>query len=250
MKLKLSTIALVALTAFSFSSCKKDYALNLTVNPVNAGTTTGSGSFAEGEVVGITATANEGFRFVNWTKGNTDLSVEASTSYITTAEDVTLTANFVTQKIVTLGAQGNTSTPGFLSVGLNKLYTLNQANQDQANIDIFCFYEEGNDIAIGGPGSRISGIFGGEANDPVNWAVKNGTLFSEVTTLTPEWFDALPDGDAAIQSYYNDGRKKASRLTAGQIWAIKTQSEKYVLIKIISVTNGATGSVTFEYKVK
>jgi hypothetical protein len=43
-------------------------------------------------------------------------------------------------------------------------------------------------------------------------------------------------------------------LTKDQIWSIKTkidsENELYILVKILEVTDGATGNVKFEYKTK
>lgn len=248
------TVALIL--AIGFSSCEKSYTLMLTVNPENAGTVTGAGDYSEGESVVLTATANEGYKFVNWTQGSEELSTLAEFNYTTTAGNVTITANFVEQKIATLGAQDNTETSGFLSFTQNAVYTIDEAAQNQADIDIFCFYEEGNDIAFGGPQSNISGIFGDGDNDPVNWEVQNETRFYQLEDVTVADFDAIENGDEAIATYYNEdeGRRKAKMLTADQIWSLKTkigtENEVYVLVKIIEVADGATGSVKFEYKTK
>jgi hypothetical protein len=248
------TVALVL--AIGFSSCEKSYTLMLTVNPENAGTVTGAGDYSEGESVVLTATANEGYKFVNWTQGSEELSALAEFNYTTTAGSVTITANFVEQKIATLGAQENTEIPGFLSFTQNAVYTLDEAAQNQSDIDIFCFYEEGNDIAFGGPQSNISGIFGDGDNDPVNWDVQNETRFYQLEDVTVADFDALENGDEAIATYYNEdeGRRKAKMLTKDQIWSIKTkidsENELYILVKILEVTDGATGNVKFEYKTK
>ena len=44
------------------------YAITATANPSEGGTVTGAGTYAEGETCSLTATANEGYTFVNWTK--------------------------------------------------------------------------------------------------------------------------------------------------------------------------------------
>ena len=257
MKTKLLLFAL--LTAFAaFTGCKEDeptYTLTVTVSPEAAGTVTGAGEYEEGKVVALTATANEGYEFVNWTIGDTELSTEASYSYTTTAADVTITANFVMPKIITLGAQ-DSETSGFLSVSTGEIFNLEEAYANQAAIDIFCFYEVGNDIALAGPASNITGIFSDEADadpmDPANWETKNETRYCEVTTITPEEFDALTDGDDAIEALYNvdSNYKKAKNLTIDDIFAFKTASGTFGVLKVTAVVDGATGSVTFEYKVK
>lgn len=62
--------------------------------PAEAGTTSGGGNFATGEIIRLTATANDGYVFSNWTNeaGNV-ISTEAIFNY-TITNDQTLTANF------------------------------------------------------------------------------------------------------------------------------------------------------------
>jgi len=250
-------VVVLALTT-SFYACNKDdetYKLNLLINPENAGTVTGAGEYEEGEVAALTASANEGYEFVNWTKDETELSTEVNYSYTITATDVTISANFAMNNIATLGAQ-DSETPGFLSISTGEVYPLEDAYENQDLIDIFCFYEVGNDIALAGPNSNITGIFSNEEDadpmDPANWDTKNETRFFEVTTLTVEQFDALANGDESIQSYYNEdeGRRKAKMLAVDDIYAFKTAEETYGLLKVTAVVDGSAGSVTFEYKIK
>jgi len=71
------------------------YTLTLAVEPEDAGTVTGAGDYLAGAQVTIVATANEGYRFVNWTnEDEEEVSDLASYVYTMPAEDVTLTANF------------------------------------------------------------------------------------------------------------------------------------------------------------
>ena len=56
-------------------------------------TVTGEGLYEDGAEVTITATANEGYRFVNWTNNGTEFSKEAVYKFAVT-ENLELTANF------------------------------------------------------------------------------------------------------------------------------------------------------------
>lgn len=160
------------------------------------------------------------------------------------------------KNIAKLGAQENTLFGGFLSVSEKKVYTLLLASQNQDKIDILCFYEaeSGNNIALAAPGSNITGIFTGE-NSPENWTTKNQTYFTLPTSeVTVAQFDALKDGDAVIETYFNaeqtSGNRKAKDMKVNDIWTFKTQGGKFGILKVISVQQGATGYVEFEYKVK
>jgi hypothetical protein len=67
-------------------------------------------------------------------------------------------------------------------------------------------------------------------------------------------FDALKDGDAVIETYFNaeqtSGNRKAKDMKVNDIWTFKTQGGKFGILKVLSVQQGATGYVEFEYKVK
>jgi len=153
---------------------------------------------------------------------------------------------------VTLGAQSNTTIPGFYSVSLDKTYTMSQAADNSASIDIFCFYEAetGNNIALASPGSGIRDIFTGD-DIPDNWTTKNTTYFF-LTTLTQTQFEAVQNGDALIETSFDseNARKKAKDVQVGQVWAFKTQDETYGLILATAVTQGADGTVTFLVKTR
>jgi len=86
--------------------CVKDYEpapptynLNLEVSPAGAGTVTGAGQYEAGEQVNITAEANTGWEFVNWTDDDGIVSEAANFTYPMAAADVTLMANFVEEQV-------------------------------------------------------------------------------------------------------------------------------------------------------
>ena len=65
--------------------------LTVESNNVAYGTVSGGGSYAAGTEVQLVATAKSGYTFVKWSDGDTN----ATRTYTTTAEAVTLTAEFV-----------------------------------------------------------------------------------------------------------------------------------------------------------
>lgn len=264
MKTKLfSVIAIIMTLALGFSACKKDeedptYKLTLLANPDDGGTRTGGGDFKEGAKVALSATASDGFTFVNWTDAaNEVVSTNAAFEYTMPAKDITLTANFEVVILVNtakLGAQANTSFGGFLSISEKTVYTQEQAFQNQDKIDILCFFEEegGNNIALAAPGSNITGIFSGDSA-PENWIVKNQTYFTLPTSeVSVEQFDALVDGDPNIETYFNaeqtSGNRKAKDMKVNDIWTFKTVANTFGILKVISVEQGEAGFVEFEYK--
>ncbi|MCQ2282085.1 MAG: T9SS type A sorting domain-containing protein [Bacteroidales bacterium] len=66
------------------------YSITASVNPTNAGTVAGTGSYVQGTAVTLSATANTGYRFTNWNDGNMN-----ATRSITVTGDAHYTANFV-----------------------------------------------------------------------------------------------------------------------------------------------------------
>ncbi len=71
-----------------------EYDLSLTANPASGGSVSGEGSYQAGETVTATATANQGYEFINWTHDGTEVSNVTSYSFDMPAEDYALTAHF------------------------------------------------------------------------------------------------------------------------------------------------------------
>ncbi len=84
--------------------------------PVEGGTTTGGGTFNEGASVTVTATANAGYTFTNWTEGGFVLSNAASLTF-NVASDRTLVANFTQGTSYTISTNGSPSIGGSTSGG-------------------------------------------------------------------------------------------------------------------------------------
>jgi len=107
------------------------YAVNVTVNPANAGTVTGADSYVEGSTATLTATANDGYTFVNWTENGTEVSTETTYSFTVTA-DHTLVANFeevipIVEQTVTLNQGWNWWSTSFDSNAATLLSQMQQA---------------------------------------------------------------------------------------------------------------------------
>ena len=69
------------------------YEITATANPEAGGTITGAGSYNHFETCTLTATANEGYTFVNWTKDGVEVSTNAAYSF-TVAGPAAYVANF------------------------------------------------------------------------------------------------------------------------------------------------------------
>lgn len=75
----------------NFSS--QSYIITATADPINGGTITGSGGYDYGDACILTATANAGYTFVNWTKNGTQVSTNATYSF-TVTESAIYVAHF------------------------------------------------------------------------------------------------------------------------------------------------------------
>ena len=75
------------------------YTVSATANPAAGGNVSGGGTFNHGTSCTLTATANPGYTFVNWTKNGTQVSASASYTF-TVTESATYVANFSTQSYV------------------------------------------------------------------------------------------------------------------------------------------------------
>ncbi len=71
----------------------KKYAITIEKNIAAAGTVTGDGSFVKGAQVTLTATDNDGYQFVGWYDGNTQLATTRTYSFNVTGEQ-TITAQW------------------------------------------------------------------------------------------------------------------------------------------------------------
>ena len=69
------------------------YTISVSANPTAGGTVTGGGTFYQGNSCTLTATANTGYSFTNWTKNGTQVSANPTYTFTVTAAG-TYVANF------------------------------------------------------------------------------------------------------------------------------------------------------------
>ncbi len=80
------------------------YNINVSANPVAGGTVTGTTASTSGVQHTVTATANQGWEFVNWTESGNVVSTSAAYTFTVTANR-TLVANFIQMLTVTATAE-------------------------------------------------------------------------------------------------------------------------------------------------
>ena len=74
----------------------QSFTVNVSANPTDGGTLTGGGTFNYGQNCTVTATANTGYNFVNWTEGGNVVSTNTHYTFPVTSNR-TLVANFTMQ---------------------------------------------------------------------------------------------------------------------------------------------------------
>lgn len=82
------------------------YTVTVVANDDAMGTASNGGEYTAGETITLTATAKDGYRFINWTKGAEVLSAETSFTYTVPAENVTIVANFEALPTITYELNG------------------------------------------------------------------------------------------------------------------------------------------------
>lgn len=70
------------------------FSINASASPSAGGTVWGCGTYEEGQSCTVTAMANNGYQFVNWTEDGTEVSTSASYTINNITADHTLVANF------------------------------------------------------------------------------------------------------------------------------------------------------------
>ncbi len=101
------------------------HAVTVSAAPVEGGAVSGSGSFDDASEVTVTATANGGYRFVNWTEGGVEVSTSANYLF-TISSDHTLVANFEPVPTVSITAAAAPLVGGTVS-GAGEISEGNQA---------------------------------------------------------------------------------------------------------------------------
>ena len=90
-----------------------NYNISVTANPAEGGTITGAGTYSHGQTCTLSATANEGYTFINWTRDGEIVSMESVYSF-TVVEGATFVANFEEIQVISynISASSNPSSGG------------------------------------------------------------------------------------------------------------------------------------------
>ena len=93
------------------------YNITVSANPANGGTVAGGGSYNQGQSCTVTATANSGYTFTNWTENGSVVSTQANYTF-TVNNNRNLVANFTAQQQnYTISVSANPNNGGTVSGG-------------------------------------------------------------------------------------------------------------------------------------
>ena len=99
----------------NFQAQPQNYTISVSANPTNGGTVTGGGTYQQGQSCTVSATANSGFTFTNWTENGNVVSTNANYTFTVTGNR-TLVANFTVQNY-TISVSANPTNGGTVSGG-------------------------------------------------------------------------------------------------------------------------------------
>ena len=83
----------------NFQAQPQQYTINVSANPSNGGSVSGGGAYNQGQSCTVSATANSGYTFVNWTENGTQVSTNPNYTFTVTSSR-NLVAHFTTQGYV------------------------------------------------------------------------------------------------------------------------------------------------------
>jgi hypothetical protein len=132
-------------TPFVFTTQPQSFTIAASANPINGGSVSGTGSFAQGSSVTLTATPNASWSFSNWTENGNPVSTSASYTF-TANSNRNLVANFQAAPSFVINPQGtqnvsNTAGSGSITVTSNVLWT---ASSDQSWLTLSTLFGSNN----------------------------------------------------------------------------------------------------------
>ena len=130
------------------TSSTSTYTISVSANPNNGGSVTGGGTYQQGQSCTVTATANSGYTFVNWTENGSVVSTNASYTFTVTGNR-TLVANFSEQapSTCTISVSSNPTNGGtILGGGIYYYGVLCSLTADAATGYIFTSWTENGSV--------------------------------------------------------------------------------------------------------
>lgn len=157
--------------------------------------------------------------------------------------------NVQTRTSISMGGQTNSTIGSFFDFSLQRVLLLGEANADPKDVDFIYYSGATNGLTLAAPdNSDVTQIF----SNVSGWSPRNNTKFRR-TTLTAAEFDAITDGTPAtkIDAEATSGAfgSDVKQLKVGDVIVFITAGgQEFGLLKVISVTAGGAGKITFDLK--
>ena len=119
----IAALMLMFVVLFAVGCKKQSFNVNVSASPLEGGMVTGGGTYQEGKICMVKATANEGYIFNNWTEGGNVVSTDTDYNFVVSG-DHALVANF-SSAICSINVSANPFEGGTITGGGN--YRLGQS---------------------------------------------------------------------------------------------------------------------------
>jgi hypothetical protein len=149
---------------------------------------------------------------------------------------------------IILGSYDNATYGSSFASSTGTVYKIADAKLNSAKVDWVYFYGVTNLATLAAPDNADAATIFTGANGLTNWATRNATRFSKVTSAIV-WDNITNDSEITAVAG-GASESKESQLQTGNILAFKTTSGKMGLIKIGVITSGAAGSIGYSVKVQ
>ena len=184
--------------------------------PPAGGTTSGGGNYASGQSVTVTATANPGYTFLDWTENGNQVSTSASYTF-TASANRNLVANFLF-----LGPTAPTGltiiTHGFQAIIEDwPVDMAKEIVEKRGNGKVIKLVFDSGDASVLPPGSASTNDLAasGETVLVLDWADKSHKLVPDLSASEPGWREAA--GDFLANYLLHTGLAKSANATNAPI---------------------------------
>lgn len=154
-----------------------------------------------------------------------------------------------TLEMISLGAQNNLTTRGFLSLTTYQTYFLEEAYNNQSLIDIIYYYDI-YESTLSSPNDNDAPVIFTGTYGIANWTVKNESRYN-LTDLTEMDFNAASNDSLLIVAYDPvNAKRKGKNAVAGDVWAFRNYEGRLGLLYIHSITGTTDGEMVISIKVQ
>jgi hypothetical protein len=185
------------------------YEITASADPADGGTVTGAGTYEYGETCTLTATANTGYQFVNWTEAGEVVSTDASYSF-TVNGSRNLVANFEEFQITNHWTPVSSGSSGVMILLAKIQINGVDQNSDQLELGVFCGTEcRGSKIAhlLDIPEQNlhyylVDPLVYGESGETFTFRLYNHEIGEEMDLIAPDPITFIQNGYGTVLDPY------------------------------------------------